>query len=327
MATDTVVSLPSVGPQTMSSADLENATGVEDGKKLLAEEDDRSSSLSELGDRAGIEHSSRAGSEANDTEAETERLEESPRKHRRHQDVVLTSANGTYGDHQNQPAAHHLPERVASPGQYSAKNSSIKTADRASGPGSDGERLEQTSDISSLEDSGEESGKALSPTLSIPTKRKRSSFEEDSASDQDTMREPSPKAMKLFDNDAAEVSANMDAEIASDAPAVDCDLQVTADTAMSPSNEDPRMKPQALPKQKYKKGKRKGKRTPNDEPTNAESAGSGAESIVEHGGNAEATYSNDEDAQMENMAEGVESENPAKMEERKRIRDQFWWKS
>lgn len=315
MATDTILSVPSMGPQTVSSADIEHATGGEDVEKLQAEEDDRSSSLSELGDRAGIEHSSRAGSEANDTEAETERLEDSPRKQRRHRDVVLTSTNGTYGDPPNQSVAQTLPERIASRGQSSAGNISTEMVDRASGPRSDGERLEQTSDISSLEDSCEESGKALSSTLSIPMKRKRSSFEEDSASDQDTMQEPSTKVMKLFDNDAAEASAKLDAEIASDARAVDSDLQVTADMAISPSNEDQRRKPQAMPKQKHKKGKRKGKRTPDDEPTNGENAGSGAESTVDHGGNAEAMYSNDEDGQMENMAEGVETENPAKMEE------------
>ncbi|CAF9937790.1 MAG: hypothetical protein ALECFALPRED_007392 [Alectoria fallacina] len=304
-----------MAPQVFSSADRENASGVEDGEKLQAEEDDRSSSLSELGDRVGIEHSSRAGSEANDTEAETERLEDSPQKQRRHQDVVLTSTNATYIDHQNQSATHILPERTASPGLSSAENASMEIADRASGPGSEGERLEQTSDISSLEDSGEESGKALSPSRSIPTKRKRSSFEEDSASDQDTMREPSTKAMKLFDNIAAEASADLDAEIPSHVPAADIDLRVIADTAMSPSNQDQPRKPQTLPKQKHKKGKRKGKRTPNDESTNPETAGSGAESTVEHGGNAEAMDSNEEEAQIENMAEGVEPENPVKMEE------------
>ncbi|KAL9069800.1 MAG: hypothetical protein Q9161_005259 [Pseudevernia consocians] len=278
----------------MSSADFEHATDLEDGDRLQTEEDDRSSSLSE----PGIEHSSRAASEANDTEAETERLEDSPQKQRKHQDVFLTSTNGSYGDHQKQSVARTLPEKFASPGL-----------------GPEGERLEQTSGISSLEDSGEESGKDLSPTLPLPMKRKRSSFEEDCASDQDTMCEPSAKAMKLFDSNSAEASAKLDTEIPPDIPVVDCDLSVTADTAVSPSNEEQPRKPQALPKQKHKKGKRKGKRTSNDEPANAENAGSGAESTVDHGGNAEAMYSNEEDAQMENMAEGVEAENPVKLEE------------
>lgn len=103
----------------MSSAGLENATGLEDGERLQPEEDDRSSSLSELGDRAGMVHSPRTGSEANDTEAETERLEDSPQK-QRHQDVLLTSTNGAYGDHQNLPIAHTLPANIDSPGLFSA---------------------------------------------------------------------------------------------------------------------------------------------------------------------------------------------------------------
>lgn len=100
----------------MSSADLGNATGIEDAERLQAEEDDRSSSLSELGDRAGMVHSPHTGSEANDTEAETERLEDSPQKQRRHQDVLLTSTNGAYDDHQNLPVAHTLPANIDSPG-------------------------------------------------------------------------------------------------------------------------------------------------------------------------------------------------------------------
>ena len=323
MATDSVIYVPSMASQTLSSAELGNAAGVEDVEKMQTEEDDRSSSLSELGDHAGIEHSSRAGSEANDTEAETERLEDSPQKERRHQNVILTSTNGTYNDHQNQSVAHTSLEKIASPSQSIIGSTAMKMADRALDQGSEGERLEQTSDISSLEDSGEESGKPCSPTLSISIKRKRSSFEEDGASDQDIMREPLTKAVKLFEHDAAEASADLDTEIASDIPAVSCDLQVIADTAMSPSNQDQPRKPPPLPKQKHRKGKRKSKRTPNDETANVENGGSGAESTVEHGGNAEAMYSNEEDAQMDNMAEGVEVENPVKMEERKRIDERF----
>ena len=117
MAANTVSSTPSISPPNISNPDLENATGVDNGENVLAADDDRSSSLSELGDRAGLEHYSRAGSEANDTEAETERLESSPQKLRRQRNVVLTSTNGTYGDQQNQSVARTLPEKHASPGQ------------------------------------------------------------------------------------------------------------------------------------------------------------------------------------------------------------------
>lgn len=327
MSTDNVFSLPTTVSQNMSSANFKDATGIDDGQKPQAEEDDKSSSLSELGDRAVIEHSSHAASEANDTEAETERLEDSPQKQRRHQDVVFTSANGAYGDHLNQSIARILPETVVNPGQFSTENITLQRAHRASGPGSEGERHEQTSDISSLEDSGEESSKYVSRSFSSPTKRKRSSIEEDSASDRDTMREPSTKAIKLFDNNAAEASAKMDIEVASDILLADCEMQIIDDIATSPTKEEQSRMRQAQPKQKHKQGKRKGKRTPNDEPASAENAGSEAQSPVEHGGTAEAMYSNEEDAQMENTAEGVEAGNPVKMEERKRIQNPVLWKS
>lgn len=141
------------------------------------------------------------------------------------------------------------------------------------------------------------------------------------------MRESYTKATKLFDNSVAEASAKPDTETSPRVLAVECDMQVIADTAMSPSNEEQPRKPQAIPKQKHKKGKRKGKRAPNNESTNAENASSGVDSAGEQDGNAEAMYSNEEDAQMENMLEGVEAENSVKLEERKRIHDQSPWES
>ena len=116
MAANTVSSVSRLAPQIMSSPGLDNATGVNDGEKVQAADDDRSSSLSELGDRGGIEHSSRAASEANDTEAETERLEDSPQKQRKQRNVVLSS-------HQTQSVARTrtLPGQFTSPGWSSTE--------------------------------------------------------------------------------------------------------------------------------------------------------------------------------------------------------------
>lgn len=120
MAAKNSSSILSTAPKTISGLNVEDATGIDDGEKVEAADDDRSSSLSELGDRAGIEHSSRAGSEANETEAETERLEASPHKQRRQRDVLLTSTNSTYDDHhQNRSVTRTLLENCASPGQIS----------------------------------------------------------------------------------------------------------------------------------------------------------------------------------------------------------------
>ena len=159
--------------------------------------------------------------------------------------------------------------------------------------------------------------------MSISRKRKRSSLEEDGANARDTLLEPSPKTMKLLDNEAAGPSVTLAVDASSDNSAVDRGLQTLADSALSPSSGEQPTEPQALPKQKRKKGKRKGKRTPNEGPADTENPGSGAEG---NGENPEAIYSNEEDAHTENVAEGVEAEDPIKMEERKHIHDPFQWK-
>ena len=104
MATNIATSPPSVSleqiPYTVSEViyDGEHSGGPH------AELDDRSSSLSELGERAGHEEAgnvSRSDSDANDTEAETERLEDSPKKPRIPHNVTLASANGIHGDRES----------------------------------------------------------------------------------------------------------------------------------------------------------------------------------------------------------------------------------
>ena len=70
-------------------------------ESLDAEHDGRSSSLSDVGDHATDERGeSKFGAnddaEANDTEAETERLENTPLKRRKHQNVVLTAESREY---------------------------------------------------------------------------------------------------------------------------------------------------------------------------------------------------------------------------------------
>lgn len=73
--------------------------GIQYTRDSTVEGDDRSSSLSEIGDRAGNDDvvSTRlgvvGGSEANDTEAETERLEDSPQKTLKHKNVVMLSSS------------------------------------------------------------------------------------------------------------------------------------------------------------------------------------------------------------------------------------------
>ena len=101
MTTNTATSLPGVAVEHMSYIVSEVVKNGEKTDVPQADVDDRSSSLSELGERAGheeVENVSHGDSEANDTEAETERLEESPQKQRELNNVVLAPANGMYGD-------------------------------------------------------------------------------------------------------------------------------------------------------------------------------------------------------------------------------------
>lgn len=99
-------------PPTVANSTLlpnpskEHVNGVQYNRSSTAEGDDRSSSLSEIGDRVGNDElgSTRLGiadaSEANDTEAETERLEDSPQKTFKRKNLVMPSpfpvfTNGT----------------------------------------------------------------------------------------------------------------------------------------------------------------------------------------------------------------------------------------
>ena len=74
----------------------------------------RSSSLSEIGDHEGVEElepvdrTNGNDTDANDTEAETERLENTPLKGRKHQNVVLTAEHTIYSS-QASPSANTLP--------------------------------------------------------------------------------------------------------------------------------------------------------------------------------------------------------------------------
>ena len=140
--------------------------------------DDRSSSLSDIEDRhivEAVENSitnNSTISDADDTEAETERLEESPQKLRKHENVVFTAT---------QKPSHGIP--ATDNGGYSEKNGNEFNAP-ASGSmpdlvhsDPDDDPMDQTSDISSLEDTAEEASRAVSPLNVSGRKRKRPSPE------------------------------------------------------------------------------------------------------------------------------------------------------
>lgn len=89
--------------------------GIQYTRDSTVEGDDRSSSLSEIGDRVGNDDlvSTRlgvaGGSEANDTEAETERLENSPQKTLKPKNMVALSSSHTLSNGASPLADHELP--------------------------------------------------------------------------------------------------------------------------------------------------------------------------------------------------------------------------
>ena len=104
MAINTTAVVPTTYTNTISDPDIDvfdtsrQAFGSQEGR------DNRSSSLSEIGDRADQEQPydfARQESEANDTEAETERLDDSPLKQHKHQNIVLTSSHALHTDDQD----------------------------------------------------------------------------------------------------------------------------------------------------------------------------------------------------------------------------------
>lgn len=137
--------------------------------------DDRSSSLSDIEDRHMVETTEKVEdksspiSEDDDTEAETERLEESPQKLRKHENVLFTA--------------------IQNPIDADLANVTITSSDNngivgLAGPTFDSmpniahgdfnnEAIEQTSEISSLNDSADELRRATSPLNVSGRKRKR----------------------------------------------------------------------------------------------------------------------------------------------------------
>ena len=106
MATNTMTPPLSVVSQIIPDLDSSAVDGA------ARPEDDRSSSLSEIGDRGGHDEPQNTfgdGMDEDDTEAETERLEDSPQKLRKHQNVVLTLADHMNEDQQSSELAQPLP--------------------------------------------------------------------------------------------------------------------------------------------------------------------------------------------------------------------------
>ena len=164
---------PEPSIQLLAEVAHSESTTSKNGPQAGSDHDDRSSSLSDLEDRPGTEgtgtlnNKSSPVSEEEDTEAETERLENSPQKMRKQRNVVLSAtselSNGAQTVKVVSSDAHPIEDHTD---EKHRKSKSDVISDI----------VDPTSDISSLGDSAEGSAPD-SPTSTSSKKRKR---EEDS---------------------------------------------------------------------------------------------------------------------------------------------------
>ena len=144
--------------------------------KLILEQDDRSSSLSDPEDRPITEGTDVAQeksselSEEEDTEAETERLEESPDKTRQHKKVLLTATDVV-------STAASTPSGKADAVTHANDFTHAMDVDSKGDLHSD--LLDHTSPISSLEESPDEGSAVETSASSSTRKRKREEDEGD----------------------------------------------------------------------------------------------------------------------------------------------------
>ena len=102
MATTTSMSVPNSALELFSNPTTQAEAEIDQEGGRASPGQDRSSSLSDIGDHgdeniADLEQAlSVVESDPNDTEAETERLEDSPKKSRKNQNLVLADAHSVY---------------------------------------------------------------------------------------------------------------------------------------------------------------------------------------------------------------------------------------
>ena len=303
-------------PQNIGSPAPILANGIGSGELATNEEDDRSSSLSDIEDRTAnaepglASRSIGGGSEVNDTEAETERLEDSPQKAREHKNVVLGSsnngrANTTDFDSVSAIGSPHGLGTVEDPNERYV----VRKADTT------GARIDQNSEISSLEDSSEDVEKLLPRANAKSRKRKRQSPRSDSQSEgEKTETMPKTNVQPILSQAPTRlISAIIEPKIENSYADNDFnsgtndmghfEIEVASSHYLSPS------------KTKGKKGKRKAKKTKYEDPERANTAAVGHSVQKDQVDIMEQVDSNGDDAETEDIADSVEPDLAARTEE------------
>lgn len=272
-----------------------------DSTGAINDADARSSSLSEIDDNGANERSRyiqmEEASDAGDTEAETERLEESPQKARTHQNVVHSASRA---GQQNGSTVSQTVLLTTEPISGKSLLSSAVIANVLSIMclAVNGDTLLQTSDISSLEDSSEDSGASLSRKRKrlAPSHSGRASLEilaQAAGTSPSRTTTPRPERLEtpLADDEDEEAEGSFES------PTNDLDVM----QALPPSVQKP------LPK-----GKRKVKKANINGIQALERPVSSIGIVVE---TVELHDSNGEDAEMEGVTDGVELDVTVKNEE------------
>lgn len=174
--------------------------------------------------------------------------------------------------------------------------------------------MEQTSEISSLADSGEENIKSFPASPSTARKRKRSSFEQESASDQGLLLEPSINATKKYQNNAAVALVGHPSPSES---AGEFDHEIVVDTNALPAEQKQSQESRepALTQQRYQRGKRKERQIRDDEPEDKYNGFISEGGPAKHEENQEAVYSNEEDCENDDTGDVPGAEISVKNEE------------
>ncbi len=181
-------------------------------------------------------------------------------------------------------------------------------------PPSDVDRMQPTSEISSPGDSDQEIEKPLSPTSSSPWKRKRSNFEQESASDRDSPKEPSAKATKLYMNTSAGALVEDQypgGSVGEDDQAVEVDSALLPVTEVEPKNSLELVQPV----HKYQKGKRKGRKIDDGGLDTVNIEDSIARSPAEHADNQDLMSSEEEEDENDEEGDAPDADNALKTEE------------
>jgi hypothetical protein len=280
-----------------------------------SDQDDRSSSLSDIEERPttnGIEKDNMRSSpplEDYDTEAETERLEESPNKMRKQQTIVLSASAQPSGitlcsKDENLSENTELITGAAVMGQKNARRDLEDDA------------MDQTSDISSLEDTADDTSRPTSPAGTSGKKRKRSSQGTSAESDTSGLRSHKRAAIGLHD---ATLNQQVRLEVPELAPAIDDDAMrdhISEDGELSADGEEAPNDFLHPTLHKSKKNHRFGTRTGQDGLLSRSSR-----SVSPNIDDADAIESNEaeesvgEDADIEDLVPGMEPETAARNEE------------